>query len=663
MKYLSVKDEALLYASLLLVILCLEFGMLVNPPTTAHALDNSMKFTNMFGAELTNQPVFDSVFFAPGEITPYCRPIVVPSDTNVDVNPTDWQCTPLSRWRDATASRSITAVSSGYKTFTLGSNGFTKVNVSPTEITGHPIATVTTDTPTPTPHGLVVGDRVQYQYGTMNNPSVVDTGIVYSVPDTNTFKYISRSNTSGTPQNTGSASDYTTGATITNKFDPNMGTTTCLITSPNHDMLIGEVANFSGMAAAGITISAGTHYVTKISRNQFTTSGTCTGTYTSGASFTGPARGSVKQALWGVTTRVPNPGNIKVLFTSSTTPCSSGNQAACDLAGFDEGEMLAYKPDGTNDWNFRMRFTFAVRTGTGTVGTSVMTADARTILTAGDFTVPSYCGNRTHARGPVFTYATIEAGCAGASTPGTGGFDVGKKILPGTSFTQNVSGSASPTNQDYTVASVANAEVGMIIWTSGETMTITAVNPGTCTAPCLTVTRATTWTATARSSGFRFGYTAYEDATSDAYLQLHPRFDMWFFNNRSGVRADLIVENLYYGKISNQWYQLDLQTGPTPSTRLSTPVFKHTGSTKIKFQLYDGTNYEHFCCGGSGTDPDNCGTTGGGTRTLKLLVDMNTPYKGYAGIIPNYRMFTSPNGLGVPVGGFNGSDKGAITTI
>ena len=93
--------------------------------------------------------------------------------------------------------------------------------------------------------------------------------------------------------------------------------------------------------------------------------------------------GSVRHALILFTHAITADGSITVDFRNSANPCSSGNQAACEAAGLDAAEILAFK-SGT--WGAMIDADF---------GSFSHTASARTMITNGDF--------EYWARGPVLT--------------------------------------------------------------------------------------------------------------------------------------------------------------------------------------------------------------------------------------------------------------------
>jgi hypothetical protein len=506
-----------------------------------------------------------------------------------------------------------------------------------------------------------------------NAPSTADLGatdnaIIHEVTDSTHVKYLSRATVSGTHVQT--ATYNTSGVEVAQKIDPLERSNSCIYTSANHGFLRGETVTIASVG--GVTPSSASQIVTMVERDRFATNATCSGTYTSGGTATGPDNGSVKFALVALVATNPASGYIDVDFVNSTDPCSSGNESACNSAGLDRSEMLAI-----STWNADLDATADVQSGQ----TATLTTSARAMLTAWNET-QSYCGPRYWARGPVMTKLILEHGCDLTATAATttaaslpGGtdaalpYDFGWEMVPGITFSSAVgTGDTQLHVSDATDLSTSPTAAILSGWSSGgatETMTFVSKTqqPTTCngnaivTGWCITVTRATTGTAASYASGRGLGIKRWRNAPSAAYKSLHPRFDLTFITG-GAVKISAQVHNEHFWKEQNIWYSIDLKTGSTPSSTTTRSTFKHTHSTSWNINHVDGTDPE-FYCATAGSLP----ACTSGTRTRRYLVDYNTPYIAYTGIFPEYRLHTGQSTkLNAAATGFNSSDKGEIAS-
>lgn len=620
----------------------------------ASALNNGVKITNNYTGAMNSHPVWGSRIFKPGEIPNFCRPYAAQNGSG-RAAVTTWQCNELSRWRDGTVVRTITNARAGFPVWSTTSGGGNGL------LTNCVVASSIGTCTVPGGHGLAVSDRLTISGTptTANAPpgGMLDNIAVMTVPSSTTFTYISRFNVSNVFQATSATPvTYNTSVVVSQKIDPLEQSNTCRYYSANHGFLKGETVTIAGDGLP--TPSSATQVITAVTRNEFVTNATCTSNFTSNGTATGPDNGSLKQAIWAAFTTIPASGYTYIDFVNSTDPSSAGDAAATAAAGFDKAEMLAYQPGG-NDWNFDLVATASVKSG----ATAAITTSARTMLTAADLTAASYCGPRIWARGPVRTWVILEYACSGALD-----YDFAWKIRDLTTFSAAIAAG----DTEIPVASIANIDVGSLVyaWTGGdavsaplnETMTVTGLTcPVGGASPCITVTRATTGTARAYASGRTLGMFQWEDATAP-YKSLHPRFDLSFVTGW-GVKGSTIISNNWIWKNQNLWYSIDLKTGGTPASRIAKSTFKHLNSTSWRLDTWDGSDPEFYCAGGSGTDPDNCAGTGGGTRTRRYLIDYNTPYLAYTGILPEYKIQGSfSTALDAYKTAFQSSDRGAVVS-
>lgn len=663
------------------VYVLLVIGLAVAP--LGLALDNSSTVKDNTAAGLTDHPIWHSKIFARGDIANFCKAYATPSDTQVRAAIVDWQCNEVSRWPDQSAARTITAAREGAPTWSSGVGGIDTIVVA--VASGVPIATITFNTSI---SGLIaVGDRLvvcgaggtqaapsTYVYGTYCRGGVeggMDNVTVTEVdPDNLHVKYISRGVTSigGSAVTTAT---FSSNIEVAQKIDPYEPSSVCRFTSANHGFYTGDPVTIAGVN--GLTGANGTFTITGVTRNEFVVNSTCSGTYTANggdtATGTSVGAGSLRQAFVAYVTSVPAGGSTKIDWVNSADPSSAGNAAATIAAGFSEAEMLAYEVNG-GDWNFVLDSTAPIFAGS----TATISRNARTILTAGNFAVPSYCGNRINYIGPVMTWATVEFGCTGALT-----YDFGWKISTGTSFAKAVQ--AADTQVHLT--SGTNVQLGTILSVLAEsgtspagTETMTVVAPGVVAAPttcdgvaivsgvCANVARATpSGTARDFSINRTVGFRQYEDAPSDAYKSLHPVYTLKFVNGWNGVGGRIEIKNDWIWKNQTMYYAIDYKTGDTPASRIAKSTFKHVNSSSWMLSVWDGDNPEFFCKGGAGTDPENCLATGGGTRARRYLIDHNTPYLFYSKALPDYKLFAGKaTALDASATGFKASDKGAITS-
>lgn len=634
MRLISLRDEAILWFTGSALVLLLSWGTW-NDLEPVYALDNGVKITNNYTGVITNHPIIIPRTFFPGEITNYPRPFATPSNTGTRAAVTTWQADVKTRHRDSTLARTITGAFAGSPSWQGGGGGLTSIVLT------SGVAAVTFSSPP----GLALGDRLVIEGTTANNPSIPDNVIINEVVSSTVFKYLSRGNLNGTfTQNTTFSGS---GVRVTQKIDPMEPTSVCRYESVAHDLRLGETVTIASVG--GITPSSATQIVTGITRNTFVTNATCSGTYTSGGTATGPAPGSVKFALIGLIGSIPSPGNTRYDFINSTNPSSAGDAAATAAAGFDKAAMLAAT------WNGDLVTTAAVKIG----ATAAYTTSPRTMLTGWNGT-ESECGSHYWMRGPAITWFILNYGCSGALA-----YDFGWKVRPGTTTTQAISTAGQV---QFTVTTVANIDVGTELYfyksaNTVETMTVTNIDILTALCnglsitigtPCLTVTRATTGTAQTFPTSQSFGMKQWEDAT-DPYKSLHPSFQLKFSSGWAGVGVLVDVENEYMTKQQNLWYSADLQTGSSPASRIFKPTFKHTWAESWKLSTWDGTDPEFYNTNAG--DPDS----GTGTRKRKFLIDFNTPYMSYSKLIAEYKLYSGALQSNLQ-DNFAASGKGAILT-
>jgi len=157
------------------------------------------------------------------------------------------------------------------------------------------------------------------------------------------------------------------------------------ITSVGHGFETGEFVTIASVG--GNTAANGYWRVIRISRDEFSLTGsTGNGAYTSGGTTTGPDLGSVQHAIVSFTESFTADESKTLTFQNSANPCSNGNQAACDAAGLDEAEMLAFN---SSAWGA------SIECETPDGNDTTRSASARTIIDDGNF--------EYWLRGPVVT--------------------------------------------------------------------------------------------------------------------------------------------------------------------------------------------------------------------------------------------------------------------
>ena len=162
------------------------------------------------------------------------------------------------------------------------------------------------------------------------------------------------------------------------------------ITSAGHGFLTGEMVTIGDVE--GNTAANGTWRIIRISRDAFSLTGSSgNGAYTSGGTATGPDLGSVQHAIVSFTESFTADQSKTLTFQNSENPCSSGNQAACDAAGLDESEMLAFN---LSSWGA------SIEAETPDGDDTTRSASARTIIDDANF--------EYWLRGPVVTEVIAE---------------------------------------------------------------------------------------------------------------------------------------------------------------------------------------------------------------------------------------------------------------
>jgi len=125
------------------------------------------------------------------------------------------------------------------------------------------------------------------------------------------------------------------------------------ITCAAHGFLTGESVVIADVE--GNTSANGRWKIYAFSYNQFALIGSsANGDYTTGGTATGPGPGSVKHAIISFTESFTADQSKTLTFRNSVNPCSSGDQSACDAAGLNEAEMLAFN---SSNWDARIETT------------------------------------------------------------------------------------------------------------------------------------------------------------------------------------------------------------------------------------------------------------------------------------------------------------------
>ncbi len=569
------------------------------------ALDNAKTLYNRTSGALASHPITLHYWLAQGEVFNFPRPYLTPSDTGIRTAAPQWQADVKSRWRDGSATRSITGVLSGDPWWATGGNGLTNIVVS------SQVATITTTVP----HGLKMGDRVVVSMATGDNDLNRDHYTVIEAPATAyTFKVRCQSVANGTYNNAG--------LTVTHVLDP-WASGQCRVKAPNHQLEVSELVTIAGVD--GMSRVNGSWLVSAVSRDEFEINTTCAGTFVAGGTVTGPDWGSVKSAHVSFWSGIPASGNVKVDVVNSAAPCHLGSVVDCRDASTSVATL-------TQDvsWGAQLDATAAVASGS----TATKNTNAKTMLSAWDG-VESYCGTRYWLRGPVVTQWIVE-GCAGV-------YDFGWKPV--------MSSLASPNNGAALTAAITASDTSFVIdsapafavgarlwftysaagWMTAESMLVTNIVGNT-----ITVTRAYSGsTAYPQPAGKKFGVLQWQDSADPAWDKaIHPSFAITYYPGWSGVRVETRVENPWWERQASLWFSATLKTGAALAARLSYGETLLPHKARHRWQLWDGADAEHYCEGGSGTDPENCATTGGGTRASKYRVDHNRQYLEYAGAFP-----------------------------
>ncbi len=594
------------------------------------ALDNAKTIQNRTGASLSNHPFTLHYYFAKGDISSYPRPFLTPGTTGVREAAAEWQADVKSRWRDGSATRTITGVRTIAPSWTTSGGGL--VNI----VESNDTATINWSSA----HGLRVGDRLQITGATGDADLNRDHYIVHSVPTA----------TSATvrTQNVSNATYSQSGLTVHWVIDP-AARSHCWIESAGHGFETGEQVTIAGVN--GVPGANGTWYVTAAHENRFLINTTCSGAYTGGGTATGPDYGSVQTAHVSFTGTVPASGSLRVDIANSTTPCHLGDLATCRAAGLDKSGMLGFLGGA---WDAQLDLTALVKTGS----TATITRNVRTMLSAWDGT-ESYCGPRYWLRGPVVTQLILEYGCEGATT-----YDAGWKPVPGLTLGAAV----STTDQTaWTVDATANIEPGSLLWIVGTSNNIELAQVDSITdATNIVVTRGYGGTTPQTyASGKKFGVLQYTDAPDGGFQSIRPKFALKFYTNWSGVEIQTQVDNSAWSKYQTVYYAPAIRTGPALDTRWSAPQMRHPNRARWRKTFWSGASATHGCDGG-GTDPDNCPGTGGGTRAPLYRVDHNTDYLIYAGALQPHERFSGTNVIDWWANssqsnrGFNTSDLGDV---
>lgn len=680
---LRTRDEAFLYFLVLTLMVSILVGVLSGPIPVAFTFGNGTVHKNNNTAAFTGAVIKIAKDFAIGEIPNWPRLFVTPS-TGSRAAAADYQIQVRTRHRDATLARTVTGARAGgpvLSTTTGGGNGLlTSVQVA------NSISTATTSSA----NTIAVGDQIQ-AYGTptaTNSPKDPDNMIVHEVVSPTQFRYASRFNTNGTFSNTATTTTYNGSGgivTVTQKIDPYELPDSCRFQIPDHNLYRQETVNIPNTFGGGFTItnpSASNDYiVTGHTEDWIVINAQCSGTWSSGGTVTGPNYGSVFQAVIKLKNDIPaSNGTIAVDYENTTVgPCAIAGTvssvAACAAAGMDKTAMLAMS------WNGLLETTADVKAG----ATATIPTDARAMLTAADLVTPSHCGPRVLDKGPIDTEVILEYGCLGALTS-----DFGYKIRPGSNLVK----AATASSPQLAVASRANIDVGthLYFWTNSfnastfpnrpEIVRVDSIVDSTTTCdggaiaagPCLSVTRAITGkggsvggAAQPYGATKNFGIFQWEDAT-DGFKSLHPIYYLRFI---PGVGVEIVIEvnNTYYRNHQNLWYTWTVKTGfPTANnTRVSSPTvaFKHLNSTSWSVRVFDPptADPDFFCgSGAAGTDPEKCGTTGGGNRTRRIITDHNAAYMSHAKTSPPIKFFANRAGaLDSWLTGWRNSDMGAVS--
>lgn len=622
------------------------------------ALDNAKTIHNLTASALTNYPFTLHYFLAQGEVTNFPRPYAIPSDTGTRSAVSHWQADVKSRWRDGFSSRAITGVLSGDPTWATGGNGL----VSIVEATND-ISTITFSAP----HNLKFGDRL------MVSGATGDT-------DLNRDHYIVIEDTTLTPnsvkirtQNVSTATYSQAGLTVTHVIDP-WASGQCRIKSPFHGLEKADAVTITDVV--GMLDVNGEALVSDVSRDEFIINKSCSGVYTSGGVVTGPDFGSVKSVLVSFISTVPASGELKVDVVNATNRCYLPTLEDCNGAGTSSTAMVQDIP-----WGIQLEATAVVVAGS----TATKSANAKTILSAWNG-VESYCGTRYWLRGPVVTQWLIENGNVSADGTCPSTYDFGwQNVMSSEAVNGNTlqtaltigTGTSTDTTFYTTLPPSPDITPGTQLYFAGysttnasgtqvEVMTVVSVTGNT-----IEVTRGTAGVAIAHAIGKPFGVLKYKDSVSAYANSLHPAFAVTYYPEwTSGVKVEARMENVQWRKQISLWYAPTIKTGTALDVRWSRDKTLHNTKSRWRKQFWDGADPEFICSGGAGTDPDNCSTTGGGSRSMRYYVDHNGPYLKYAGYLPTTILYNNAaldfwyaegeNGI---IGdsryrGFNGSDRG-----
>lgn len=162
------------------------------------------------------------------------------------------------------------------------------------------------------------------------------------------------------------------------------------ITASSHGFMSGDLVTVSGVG--GNAAANGTWRIVRFSRDKFILLGSSgNGQYTSGGTVGGPDYGSVQHAIVSFTESLTSGQSKTLTFQNSENPCSSGNRAACDAAGLDESEMLAFN---SSSWGA------SIEAETPDGNDTTRSVSARTIIDDANF--------EYWLRGPVVTQVIAE---------------------------------------------------------------------------------------------------------------------------------------------------------------------------------------------------------------------------------------------------------------
>jgi len=574
-------------------------------------LDGSKTIKNRTTSELTNYPFTIPFWVAPGEIQTFPRPYLTPSSTSVRSAATAWQADVQQRWRDSSSVRTITGVKTGDVVWSKSNNTVISVVVA----TGGS-ATVTLNDPVWATQ-LRKGDALTISGETVDLDLNRTHYVIMDDPVTTTYT-VFHVNAQATTARTYNGA----GLTIKWIID-DQASGQCRLKSNNHELEVGDTVTIDGVG--GITGVNGTRIVSAVSQNEFIVNSACSGEYISGGTVSGPSSGSVRYALVSFVGTVPASGNLKVDVVNSADACHIGDIVSCRAARTTANAMV-------NDVSWGLQFEASTYVYTGSTATK--TVNAKTLLNAWNGT-ESYCGIRYWLQGPVATQWIIE-GCNGAN-------DFGWKPIfsassaPTTGNSINAVMAADATS--FVSAVTPSFEVGSILYFAGSTvnsrtfelMLVTGIDANT-----ISVTRGyLSSTAQSHASGKKFGVLQWENSTDPAWDKaIHPTFVVTHYPGWSGVKVETQWKNGYWDRMAAIWYAPKIKTGAGLVERWSKGVTLHPHKSLGRKVFWDGTDPEYYCEGGAGTDPDNCATTGGGSRAMKYYIDHNKDYLEYSGALP-----------------------------